>query len=81
MNEEPIQLTIQPDDVSIIVRPGETVLQAMSAAGLGYRTGYTRRGVQHRSSGGYDPNLVHFPSETTSTDPSTTMMAVCSSMA
>jgi hypothetical protein len=31
--------------------------------------------------GGYDPNFVHCPSETTSTEPSTTLMAVCSSMA
>ena len=30
---------------------------------------------------GYDPSLVHCPSETTSTEPSTTVMAVCSSMA
>ena len=30
---------------------------------------------------GYDPNFVHCPSETTSTQPSTTLMAVCSSMA
>ncbi|HET6666938.1 MAG TPA: 2Fe-2S iron-sulfur cluster-binding protein [Intrasporangium sp.] len=44
MNEEPNQLTVQPDDVSIIVRPGETVLQAMHAAGLGYRTGCRRGG-------------------------------------
>jgi hypothetical protein len=31
--------------------------------------------------GGYDPNFVQCPSETTSTEPSTTLMAVCSSMA
>lgn len=31
--------------------------------------------------GGYGPNLVHCPSETTSTEPSTTLIAVCSSMA
>ena len=31
--------------------------------------------------GGYDPNFVHCPSETTSTEPSMTLMAVCSSMA
>src|SRR6476646_4758939 len=31
--------------------------------------------------GGYHPNFVHCPSETTSTEPSTTLMAVCSSMA
>ncbi len=29
----------------------------------------------------YDPNFVHCPSETTSTKPSSTLMAVCSSMA
>lgn len=29
----------------------------------------------------YHPNFVHCPSETTSTEPSTTLMAVCSSMA
>ena len=29
---------------------------------------------------GYDPNFVHCPSETTSTKPSSTLMAVCSSM-
>ena len=34
-----------------------------------------------RMPGGYDPNFVHCPSETTSTEPSTTLMAVCSSMA
>ncbi len=31
--------------------------------------------------GGYHPNFVHCPSETTSTEPSTTLMAVRSSMA
>jgi hypothetical protein len=30
---------------------------------------------------GHHPNFVHCPSETTSTEPSTTLMAVCSSMA
>ena len=44
MNEQSIQLTVQPDDISIVVRPGETVLQAMHAAGLGYRTGCRRGG-------------------------------------
>jgi len=29
----------------------------------------------------YDPNFVHRPSETTSTEPSTTLIAVCSSIA
>jgi hypothetical protein len=33
------------------------------------------------NAGGYDPNFVHCPSETTSTEPSSTLMAVCSSMA
>ena len=32
-------------------------------------------------SGDNHPNFVHCPSETTSTEPSTTLMAVCSSMA
>ena len=31
--------------------------------------------------GSHAPNLVHSPSETTSTEPATTLMAVCSSMA
>jgi len=31
--------------------------------------------------GSYESNLVQCPSETTSTEPSTTLMAVCSSMA
>lgn len=44
MNAQPIRLTVQPDDVSIAVRPGETVLEAMHAAGLGYRTGCRRGG-------------------------------------
>jgi hypothetical protein len=35
----------------------------------------------HASPRGYDPNFVHCPSETTSTQPSTTLIAVCSSMA
>ncbi|MFK5647008.1 transposase [Ornithinimicrobium sp. LYQ121] len=39
------------------------------------------RGVGPSWRGGYDPNFVHRPSETTSTVPSTTLMAVCSSMA
>ena len=34
-----------------------------------------------RMPGGYDPNFAHFPSETTSAEPSTTLMAVCSSIA
>jgi hypothetical protein len=34
-----------------------------------------------RVPGGYHPNFVQCPSETTSTEPSTTLMAVCSSMA
>ncbi|MGW4983276.1 transposase [Streptomyces mirabilis] len=38
-------------------------------------------GATSRMPGGYDPNFVHCPSETTSTEPSTTLMAVCSSMA
>ena len=29
----------------------------------------------------FHPNFVHCPSETTSTEPSTTLMAVCSSIA
>jgi hypothetical protein len=34
-----------------------------------------------RMPGGYHPNFVQCPSETSSTEPSTTLMAVCSSMA
>jgi hypothetical protein len=34
-----------------------------------------------RMLGTYHPNFFHCPSETTSTEPSTTLMAVCSSMA
>jgi hypothetical protein len=34
-----------------------------------------------RMLGGYYPSFFHCPSETTSTEPSTTVMAVCSSMA
>ena len=41
----------------------------------------TSNDATSRMLGGYDPNFVHFPSETTSTEPSTTLMAVCSSMA
>lgn len=35
-------LTVLPDGHRIIVRPGETVLQALYAAGLAYRTGCRR---------------------------------------
>jgi len=41
----------------------------------------TSNDATSRMPGGYDPNFVHCPSETTSTEPSTTLMAVCSSMA
>jgi CDP-4-dehydro-6-deoxyglucose reductase len=41
-----VRLTVLPDDVTIWVRPGETVLEAMSAAGLGYRIGCRRGGCQ-----------------------------------
>jgi hypothetical protein len=34
-----------------------------------------------RMPGGYYPNFFHCPSETTSTEPPATLMAVCSSMA
>ena len=37
--------------------------------------------VDEAGSGDYDPNAVHCPSEITSTVPSTTVMAVCSSIA
>lgn len=37
-------LTVLPDGHRIIVRPGETVLQALYAAGLAYRTGCRRGG-------------------------------------
>jgi hypothetical protein len=54
----------------------------VSALSLATPTAYSRiatdpdgrRGDNH-------PNFVHCPSETTSTEPSTTLMAVCSSMA
>ncbi|WP_460079323.1 DUF5959 family protein [Streptomyces variabilis] len=38
-------------------------------------------GEPGRSMGGYDPNFAHRPSEMTSTVPSTTLTAVCSSIA
>jgi ferredoxin len=38
------RITVLPDGVSIVARPGETVLEAMHAAGLGYRTGCRRGG-------------------------------------
>ncbi len=41
----------------------------------------TSNGATSRLPGDYDPNVVHRPSETTSTQPSTTLTAVCSSMA
>jgi hypothetical protein len=44
-------------------------------------TKVTSNDATSRMPGGYDPNLVHCPSETTSTEPSTILMAVCSSMA
>lgn len=44
MNTEPVRLTVEPDGITIEVRPGETVLEAMHAAGLGYRTGCRRGG-------------------------------------
>lgn len=37
-------LTIEPDGITIDVREGETILQAMHGAGLGYRTGCRRGG-------------------------------------
>ena len=45
-------------------------------------TGQVHLEVRHAENlEGYGPNLVHRPSEITSTAPSTTLMAVCSSMA
>jgi CDP-4-dehydro-6-deoxyglucose reductase len=41
-----VRLTVLPDDVTIWVRPGETVLEAMCAAGLGYRIGCRRGGCK-----------------------------------
>jgi hypothetical protein len=41
----------------------------------------TSNDATSRMPGGYYPNFFHWPSETTSTEPSTTLMAVCSSMA
>ena len=38
-------------------------------------------GRHHECCVGYDPSFVHWPSDTTSTAPSTTLMADCSSMA
>jgi hypothetical protein len=43
--------------------------------------GFTSNDATSQMPGGYDPNFVHCPSETTSTEPSSTLMAVCSSMA
>lgn len=43
--------------------------------------GVSRNDATSSVPGCYDPNFVHCPSETTSTEPSTTLMAVCSSMA
>jgi len=44
MSDPTIRLTAEPDGITIEVRPGETVLEAMHAAGLGYRTGCRRGG-------------------------------------
>jgi hypothetical protein len=43
--------------------------------------GRTRRSSPKTRSRPSHPNFVHTPSEITSTEPSTTLMAVCSSMA
>ena len=40
-----------------------------------------RNDTTSRMLGGYGSNFFHCPSEITSTEPSTTLMAVCSSMA
>lgn len=45
------------------------------------RYGVSRNDATSRMLGGYAPNCVHCPSETTVTESSTTLMAVCSSMA
>ncbi|MYZ06555.1 2Fe-2S iron-sulfur cluster binding domain-containing protein [Streptomyces sp. SID2999] len=37
-------MRVLPDDVSVEVREGETVLAALSRSGYGYRTGCTRGG-------------------------------------
>ncbi len=37
-------LTVLPDDVRVRVKPGETILAALSASGYGYRIGCRRGG-------------------------------------
>ncbi|NNM45605.1 2Fe-2S iron-sulfur cluster-binding protein [Knoellia koreensis] len=37
-------IRVLPDDVTVDSRPGETVLDALSRSGFGYRTGCTRGG-------------------------------------
>ena len=37
-------LTVLPDDVSVLVKPGETILVALAASGYGYRIGCRRGG-------------------------------------
>lgn len=37
-------LTVLPDDERVLVKPGETILAALSASGFGYRIGCRRGG-------------------------------------
>lgn len=37
-------LTVLPDDERVLVKPGETILAALTAAGFGYRIGCRRGG-------------------------------------
>lgn len=47
MSESPAaRITVLPDDITVTVREGETVLEALRAAGLGYRTGCRRGGCR-----------------------------------
>ena len=63
----------------------DAVTTAPGASALGFAKLTPRPRQQQRATagraGGDHPNFVHCPSETTSTEPSTTLMAVCSSMA
>ena len=71
---EPVNAAPEEHDDLRWFRPGDLAVLALAHPP-------SLRAVHHPREGGHHPNFVHWPSETTSTDPSTTLMAVCSSMA
>lgn len=67
---------------AIRVQPGKSSTSRLPAGlRFSYLTTVRTGGEPGRSMGAYDPNFAHRPSEMTSTVPSTTLTAVCSSMA